>query len=715
MNPADLLQSLPGLLLAATLPGFALAMLLAPRWRFWEWLAVSLGLSVGFLELLGLAYHHVGIPFEPATAYPVVVMVGGLGFLRWMLARRHSLRIRREIELKPSIAVAGAGLSAGLAGAAALAYSLRDQVLPPDIEAPVHGMWANLIVQTHDVLAPLPATLDHVVYFRPRLAFEATAAMVSMTFGPPPAVSMMPVVLLAVVLLPLGLAMLAFEVSRSPWVAGLAPLLSAGLAFPSFQVELGRFPAVIGATLVAAALVAMARLLRDREPASHALMLIAIAAAMWLTDGLDAATALFLGVPLTLEVVVVRHDLATLGRALAGGAVAGFGVLFAEVVAQAPSAAKLMDVVPGLPGGPPPSVVGAAIDPRMTFEFLAQSDLVSPIALGLLGLGLIAAMARRQLLWALLAFILLLLALADSFYSHLVNWTLVSPWTDPDRLLGVAYWLVPLLMAFGLVSAMSLAIQAAHFARTWAALSIVAMAGIIAVVVGWSLIEHQWTLFFKDDVSPYPWLPMRQLSGLSQWVVPILVTTLILGGTWILLRFLYLAEPGGRRRAMASRTTAAVLASIALGLLGLGLGLRQEIATYNGSFGPRHLVTAADLAVMDAMAQSLPSGSRVLTSGQDGGLWLPAVTPDSLLLPPGSADSDRARALVTTIANACHDRPAAARALATFDIIFIGSHRLGDAPAPWDPQCLASVAGLKEVARTSSVEGDAHAFAVIRP
>jgi hypothetical protein len=208
---------------------------------------------------------------------------------------------------------------------------------------------------------------------------------------------------------------------------------------------------------------------------------------------------------------------------------------------------------------------------------------------------------------------------------------------------------------------------------------------------------------------------MTQLSGLSRWVFPILITTFILGGTWISLRFLYLTEPGGRRKAMTSRTWAAVIASFAIGLLSLGLGIRQEMSTYEGALGPRHLVTAADLEVMQSISQSLPSGSRVLSAGSDAGLWVPVVTNDVLLVPDVDAKIAPERPLLAALGQACSHPAAVGGVLGSFDIVIIGDHPLGSGAQAWKATCLAAVPGLKEVAQASSADGTAHAFAVIRP
>jgi hypothetical protein len=462
----------------------------------------------------------------------------------------------------------------------------------------------------------------------------------------------------------------------------------------------------------------MARLLRARNPIDQALMLTAITASIWITNGLAATTALYVGVPLLIELLILQRRTGTFIRAAGGGVAAGAGAFLAIVLDRGPngSVAQLDQLAtPGPatgwfgPGG------GAHVHPRVVFEFFAQTDLNSPVALALLGLGVVAVLARRQLLWALAAYALILLAVADTFYSKRLNWLLVWPWAEPDRLLGVAYWVVPLLMAFGLVSVFSLAIQMARLARTWAAITLAGMAVIAGTALAWAPIDDQWTRVFRENVSPYPWLPMTQLSGLSRWVFPILITTFILGGTWISLRFLYLTEPGGRRKAMTSRTWAAVIASFAIGLLSLGLGIGQEMSTYEGALGPRHLVTAADLEVMQSISQSLPSGSRVLSAGSDAGLWVPVVTNDVLLVPDVDAKIAPERPLLAALGEACSDPAAVRRVLGSFDVIVIGDHPLGSGAQAWKATCLAAVPGLKEVAQASSADGTAHAFAVIRP
>jgi uncharacterized membrane protein len=79
----DLTHSILGVVLAALLPGFALATLLAPGWRAWQRLTMAPGLSAGFIGVAGLAMHDVHVPFEPLTILPVLIVLGVAAVIRW--------------------------------------------------------------------------------------------------------------------------------------------------------------------------------------------------------------------------------------------------------------------------------------------------------------------------------------------------------------------------------------------------------------------------------------------------------------------------------------------------------------------------------------------------------------------------------------------------------------------------------------------------------
>jgi hypothetical protein len=715
---ADLIHAVPGLLLAAFLPGFLLATLIAPRWPAWERATVAVGLSAGFLMIVGLAMRVVHIPFLPATVLPVVAALGALAWLRWNRSRISAAADEVAHARAAVIGVVTAALLAGAVAAGGIAFAFHDQVLPPDWDPPEHGAFANAIVQTHDVLPTLPVPLEHTSYVRPRLAFEATAAMVAETGGPPPAQCMLPLVLLAVALMPLGLAMLALEATGSAWVAALTPLLSAGLAFPVFQVILGRFPLVIDASLVAAAVVAMARLARQRDLMSNALMLMAVAAAIWVTHGLEILSAFIVGAPLVIEILIRRRSFGSIPWLGAGAAAAAVGIGLAYVLDRTP-------------GSPPASFVelansskvvgtgvnaGASIRPQLVLEYFAQTDLNSPVALVLVVVGVAAVVVQRRGLWALGTMALILVPTADVLFPQRLRplWLAVWPWGDPDRLLGVAYWVLPMIMAIGIVAAFRAATAAGRNPGAWTAASIAAAVIIAVAVLEQHAIGHAWTSYFRDNVPLFPFGNLTRMSSLVPWTLPAAVAAIIVGGAWVALR--WIREPEGRSLpagGLKERELIALLATLGLSALMLVVGVQDETRIYAANIASRQLVDSADLAVLGTMSRTLPAGSRVITDDLwDAGMWVSAVTPDHLLVPKGYIGGELSKPLVDALANACTNPAAAERALGSFDAIFIGSHRMPGAPPGWRSNCIQALPGVRQIAHASENGGEAAAYAV---
>lgn len=694
-----------------------MATLIAPRWPTWERAVVAPGLSAGLIGATGLVLRIAHVPFSALTIFPFVVVICVAGYLRRRRGQRDAPAGARATT--PAIrGVVAAGLLAGVVSAAGLAYSLHAQPLPPDWDPAEHGAIANVIAQNRDVFASVPVPLEHTSYVRPRMAFEASAAVVSELHGPSPAQSMMPLVVVAVLLMPLGLAMLALEATGSYWTAGLTPFLSTGMAFPSFQVILGRFPLVIDASLVAAAVVAMARLVRGRDVFTHATMISAIAAAIWITHGLEALTAVLVGGPLVIELLRRRWSFSALLRVGAGiaAASAGVGLVMAlTIVPKAPTVSSgLLELIDsqksvglGIPG----------VDSRTFFEYFAQTDLTSPIAVALFAIGIVAAVGRRQLLWALASLLLLFAVLEDVSYSGLLQsvWLgVVWPWGDVDRLLGVAYWVVPMLMAAGLVWATQLAVRASRDPRTWARCTIAVSVVVAAAIAARNQIAGAWRFEFGDGISLGPFGHTNRLVPLTPWVIPAAAVAAIAAIAWVAFRLAPATtrdQPGWRT--LAAPPAVAVLAIVAL--CSLGIGALQESSTYFYNIRYRQLVTDADVAVMAEMSRTIPARSRVMTDQVwDAGMWVAALTNDTLVVPKPYIGGELSKPLVLALDDACSDPAAAERALASFDAIFIGSHRLPQAPDEWDPKCIGALPGVREIARAGPPGAQAYAYQVIR-
>ena len=134
----DLAQSLPGVVAAAVLPGFALATLLAPHWRAWQRLAMAPGLSAGFIGVFGMAMHDAHISFEPLTVLPLLVLLGVAAMFRWRRAS-HGESAGGLPWWLPIPA-----LVAGCVGAGVFIWALHGQVLPPDWDTATHGGLVNM-------------------------------------------------------------------------------------------------------------------------------------------------------------------------------------------------------------------------------------------------------------------------------------------------------------------------------------------------------------------------------------------------------------------------------------------------------------------------------------------------------------------------------------------------------------------------------------------
>jgi hypothetical protein len=710
----DLAQAAPGILIAVLLPGYALATLMAPHWRAWERLGAAPGLSAGFLGVLGLGLRWVHIPFEPLTVLPCIGLVTAAAGLR----RRRSGSGDSDDARAWWVAIPA--LLAGGVGAAMFLLALHGQVLPPDWDTAAHGGLANSIAQSHDVLPLIPIPLEGTLFTRARPGFEAMSAVVSWIGGPSPAASMAPAVVTALFLLPLGIAMLALEATGSLALAVVAPLFAVGLAFPSDQAILGRFPQVVDSTLVAPLLVAAQRLLRGCDALDNALLIGAATAAIWVVHGLEVFTALLLGAALLLATAVRatrRTPLAAIVRAAAAVLAVGVG-------------AALVTVLTRLPKEPPPvhpepsAVVAAAarlpVRPHELLQYIAQTDLTSPVAVALFCVGVAALLVLRRMLWVLVAEVVVVLAMVDNLYWHRLSgvWRSLYPWGDTDRLLGLQYWLIPLILGAGLI-AVAAAIRAlCRHREVRNAVGVAGLAMALFVVLAHGPISRLWTdVFGTPPITLYPLGTFDRLAPLSRWTLVIAVAAVALGIAWI-------AAARGTRlpHAMRSRLGFAANgldgAAVALGviaLLCLGAGAQAELTQYQRSIVNRGLVTPADLTVLARMSAELPRGALILTDGNDdAGMWMAALTDLTPLVPNGFEGGPLGTPLVVALANACDDPAAAESVLRQAAAVFVGAHRLPAAQHPWNVECIARLPGLRLIASTPWQGTEAAAFAVTR-
>ena len=458
MDLIDLLRAAPGLVVLGLAPGLAAVSLIRPSMPGWWRLAAAPGLSVGLLGLLGLLYHRAHVPFELTTVLPpvagLVLAAVGLRAARRRVPLADPLPAGRGREGR--ILIAGA-LVAGLLSASVAVVAYRSQPLPLETDNPVHAFATRSIAVNHDVIAAQPVPVLGTTSTRERVAFEATAAEIAGIGGMRPEAAMLPLVLFCVLLLPLSLAMLMLEATGSWRMAAVAPLLGVGMTMIPWALDYGEFPYLADATLVVPLALSARRALLGLERSREVLLVALMVAAIWVTHGLEFFTALVVGVP--FAVASLR------GRPL--GDVARGAVGVAAAVAAGALLVTVLTKLPAAPLAQPPAGVAASTQaPQMlarmgsrsqSVQALADfvhSELVVP-AVVLYVLGIAAALIVRGLRWALVAHVALLLILADVGYGGVLMriWTPLFPWSGPDRIVSIQWFVVPLLMTWGVFHA----------------------------------------------------------------------------------------------------------------------------------------------------------------------------------------------------------------------------------------------------------------------
>jgi hypothetical protein len=713
----DLAQSLPGVVIAALLPGFALATLLAPRWRWWQRLAMAPGLSAGFIGVMGLAMHDAHIPFEPLTVLPLIAILVVASIVRWR--RTESIAAADAPWWLPIPAIV-----AGLIGAGVFVSALHGQVLPPDWDSATHGSTVNDITRTHDVLPLVRIPLQGSAYVRARSGFEATAALVSWLGGPSPAASMAPVMAVTLVLIPLSLTLLTFEATGSVALTAVVPLFALGLAFPSDQVIIGRFPEVIDSTLIVPFLVAALRVIRGRNTRDNALLLVAITMSIWVIHGLELLTALVVGCFL----------LAGTGVRAARAAPRGALVRIAIAVAATLAGAALATVLTRLPHVPIPiasdgspvviTTVGSPIRLHQILASIAQTDLISPVTFALFGVGVIALLIRRRMLWILGAEAVLVLLMADNFYSHKLNalWRFVYPWGDIDRILGVQYFLIPLVLAVGLFAVADVLRALSRTRRRQLIATIAALAVAVVALIARHPIGHLWTrVWASHAVFTYPLGLFDPLGQLRPWIVAMAIAAIAVLIAWVALAR-RMDLPGFVAERLGHIPPGLGIAGASLGIIAVlcvVIGAASELSVYNSEVAARSMVTPADLTTLKTLTTTLPQGTVVVTdANNDAGMWLAGFTDLTPLVPNGFELLALSVPIDVALAQACSDPAFAASTLDRLhtlygaSIVFIGAHRIDAAEYPWDISCIAHLPNLRLITSAQSAGGVSAAFAI---
>ena len=719
MSLQDLAQTFPGVVIAALLPGFALATLLGPRWHWWARLAMSPGLSAGFIGVSGMAMHDVHIPFEPLTVLPLIVVVAAAAVFRW---RRTDV----GLDIAPPWWLPIPALIAGVVGASVFFWALHGQVLPPDWDTATHGGLVNTIARTHDVLPLIPIPLEGTEFVRLRPGFEAMAAVVSWLGAPSPAMAMAPVITVTLVLIPLSLSLLALEATGSVALAAVVPFFALGLAFPSFQAIVGRFPEIVNSTLIVPLIVVGLRVVRGVFTRDNVLLLCAITASIWVIHGLEIFTAAVVACGLFAAVAVralrasPRDTLIRIAMAIAAVAV---GAVVVTVLTRVPH-------VPPPTATQPSSAVlpdtSSAIHIRVLLASIAQTDLISPLTVALYVIGAVAVLIRRRMLWVLFAQIVLVALMVDDFYLHKLNklWRLIYPWGEQDRILGVQYWLIPLVLGVGFLAVVKVMRALSRERR----LQVGATVGAIIVAAVAVLLRHPlghlWTTYVGQYmVYTYPLGVFDPLTMLRPWILVVAIAVLAAVIAWILLAIRPGIGGAGMRERLGPSARKVDGAAMVLGIVAvlcLVVGAASELATYKGAVVTRSLVTPADLTVLKATETKYPPGTVIMTNGgNDAGMWMTALSDLTPMVPNGFEYGTLSLPLDVALTDACAD-PAEAEAAVTLyahlgnaKLIFIGAHSLPTPNDNWSLPCVAKLSNLRLVTSAPWQGSTAAVFAIV--
>ena len=447
--PIDqLFRALPVVLVLGTLPGLALATLISPRLPWALRLAAAPGFSVASVGVAGLVLYQFGIPFSPLSIVPILAVLVGAAVAR-------HLRRGKATPGAPGIGVAvgAVALAAGVVLVGVAAGVLHDDVLPPADDAAYHGNVAAAIARDDNVLPAVPLPLLSGSFVRLRAAFEATDALASQLGAGTPADLLMPLTVVSLLVLPLGVAVLAYEAFPDRRVAAAAALLTFGFAFPAIPIGIGDYPYIAASTLVVPLILGGARLLRATDRQAGALLVGAAVLAIWVIHGLEILTAVAVGGPLWLALIATRRR-AALSGAVIGVAATAAGVVLGYVLTRAPAApaaatvpAPTFNQAAVILSGHAGVGIGDVLNSFAGTELSVLSGL-------LLAAGIIAVFVRRQARWLLLSLVIPLLCLFDVAGPELLHrlWMAVYPWSVEDRLLGLEFFVVPVLAGVGVTA-----------------------------------------------------------------------------------------------------------------------------------------------------------------------------------------------------------------------------------------------------------------------
>ena len=279
------------------------------------------------------------------------------------------------------------------------------------------------------------------------------------------------------------------------------------------------------------------------------------------------------------------------------------------------------------------------------------------------------------------------------------------------------YFVLPLLLAAGLLFALDLGGRLTADRRRWRAVAVVATA--LAIVAGLARhpIGKAWSRVFGGTPPAilYPFEPFDGLVGLRHWAPALLGVLVAAIVAWLARGWQLRPARGGKAATLASALPGLAIVGAVVSV-SLGAGAHNELAVYRAEVRDRALVSAADVDVMAAMSQALPPAAIVLAdSHDDAGTWIAALTADYALVPNGLEGQPPGEATVKALQAACSDPAGATAVLSHADAIFVGARRLPGADDTWDVACIMRLPSVTLIAQAGPADARASAFRIHKP
>ncbi len=312
--------------------------------------------------------------------------------------------------------------------------------------------------------------------------------------------------------------------------------------------------------------------------------------------------------------------------------------------------------------------------------------------------------------------------MVDDLYLHKLDklWRIIYPWGDTDRILGVQYWLIPLVLGTGFLALVSLV---RWLSRTRQLQIRVGIAAVVVLVVA-VVLRHPLGQLWADLIGKYPYsiFPLGvidPLSALRPWLLAVGIAALAVVIAWLAMAR-GLSAPTFVRERLGSAAQGLDVGGIVLGVVAVVcvvVGASVELGVYQHEVATRSLVSPADVTVLNRMGDVLPKGAIVMNDGgDDAGEWLAALTDFTPLVPNGFAWKSLDTPLDVDLENACADPAAAEAAIqqSHADAVFMGSLRIVPPVYPWNFSCISSLPDLRLIVSVPSNGTVSAAFAVIK-